>query len=509
MPLSISPSSRTAAQWAALTAQERAGKFFIACVEDERLLLELQKLVDECIDEGVSEAEFVHRASLLLGEITDPATGRPYYDPAGREGLTDEEHIAYDRDVTNLDSSARLKLLFRTQSEIAHGVQFWLECMEPRRLAMYPAWRFVRQPGARTKREDHVEHENDVRLITDYDYWLARNSPDFGGFNNPYPPFGYNSWMRVEPVPREEAEALGLIAPGEPVTVPPELEALLAVAWEHAIDQSNTASISSLPPEAQERIIQRCENAGLTLTPTPDGKSLTARLLMDEAEEDDADVLEQILDMLEEEENLFDSIFGANPYGCNGSGHKPGCPQKGTTREGRTKPRKKKDPTRKRTHKKSVPNEHTIPLVTIKEPCNTESDMRSLLNKQRDMMSRVAKGFRVPIENEGSIAPGMNIPFYVTSKTIGECAAKVGNSVDASSHYTAAANITTLWENSVEGEIEQDKYNSPEDSKLKCVMKRYAKMRCGDDVYLVKITAKLFKDNNVLPLLYTVNTSKL
>lgn len=523
---------RTSQEWAELAPEMRAGKFFLACVEDERLLLAMHKLVDECMQEGVSEDEFIHRAFLMLGEIEDPATGRPYYDPAARQDMPYDERVAYDNDVKNIDARARLKLIFRTQSELAAGYATWQKALDPDNLRRFPAWRFVRQPGAKIKRPDHVEHENEVRLISDTAYWLARNSPDQGGFNNPFPPFGYNSWMRVERVSRKEAVKLGLLAKDEEPAPPPDAD-----RWSlrQAVEQANTASLDSLPPESVERIKERCRDAGLTLTTAENGaytakpapaKPAPPLPFSDDLEEELNDLMRMLgeLDVprapatptLPWLSSLFGKllpltdpgdVYAANPYGCNGAGHKPGCPQKGTTREGETKPRKRKK-NANHASLKSEPDTHKMQTVTIKEPCESAPNMRHLMKEQRDKMSREAKGYRIPIENEGSTAPGMDVPFYVTSRTIDECSAKVGDSADAVSHYTAAAHITTLWENSVEGETEPDMYNDAEKSKIKCVVKRYAKMRCGKDVYRVKITAKIFKDKNVLPILYTVKTMK-
>jgi hypothetical protein len=53
-----------------------------------------------------------------------------------------------------------------------------------------------------------------VRLKTDLDFWTAMNSPEIGGFGVPWGPWGFNSGMDVEDVDREEAEQLGLLAPG-------------------------------------------------------------------------------------------------------------------------------------------------------------------------------------------------------------------------------------------------------------------------------------------------------
>lgn len=126
----------------------------------------------------------------------------------------------------------------------------------------------------------------------------------------------------------------------------------------------------------------------------------------------------------------------------------------------------------------------------------------------RDKMSHVEGSSRVANANRGSVAPGMKEAFYITGRTIGECAEKVDESVDEVSHYTASAHIDILWENSAPLCEEDDRYNSPEDSSLEKVYKRTTTMRINSDIYLVKITAKSYKDKNVLPILYTVKTEK-
>lgn len=267
-PLDATP--RTARQWAELAPELRRSRFFMAQVEDERLLDFFRGLCDEAIRGGISEAEFVHRAKLALAELDDP-DGKPYYDPQ-RYGLTEQDRLKYDANVRHIDSTARLKLIFRTQWELAAGQQEWESTLDPDWLAMFPGWRFVRQPGAKIKRKDHASHEGDVRLVTDTAYWLARNSPDQGGFNNPFPPFGYNSWMHCEPVSREECEQLGLLKKGEKINVPPELERWKLPA---AVEQSGAVSLKSLSAEGKEHLQARAAREGMQLHDTQDGRTLS------------------------------------------------------------------------------------------------------------------------------------------------------------------------------------------------------------------------------------------
>lgn len=244
----------TSAEWAEVEPAVRNNAFFSACVEDERVLAALKGLVDEALAEGLSPQEFVRRALVMLEGIrlTPPEDG------AAREVFEESIGVLYDPE--------RLRLILRTQEQLASGYAAFCKAFERVHLLLNPGWRFVRQPGAKTKREDHVKHEGAVRLKTDWQFWLARNDPSFGGFGNPYAPFGFNSWMRTFPVSREECEKLGLLQPGEKVTIPDEL-----FDWNlpETLRRMGTASTLDLPKDAVDRIIDRCKEEGVQVEPVP------------------------------------------------------------------------------------------------------------------------------------------------------------------------------------------------------------------------------------------------
>lgn len=258
----------SSAQWALMEPEVKRGRFFLASVEDERLIDEMRRLVQDSMQEGISESEFIHRARQSLSALEDPATSRPYNDPEFWLSLTPQQARAFDNDVTNINALARLRLIYRTQCELADGFAQWQLHTSPDELRDFPAWRFIRQPGAKTKRPDHVEHQGDVRLISDISYWLARNSPDQGGFNQPFPPWGFNSWMRVQRVSRAEAERLGLLKPGEKVAMPQE-----AKKWglSRLLDESATTSLHELPPSSRAAVADACREMGIRLSVSRDG----------------------------------------------------------------------------------------------------------------------------------------------------------------------------------------------------------------------------------------------
>lgn len=230
------PTSMGAKELARLDPIIRQRSFFSAKVECGELLGGIRKFVQECIAEGTTEGEFLHRVNQWLWENAQ-FLGEDFPNAKVRSGeWGDEEARRYERSVRHIDSLARLRLIFRTQAEMCAGFSDFQRDMEPQALADYPGWKFVRNPGAKTFRRDHVEHQGEVRLKTDFDYWLARNDPSFGGFNNPYPPFGFNSWMWTSPVSRAKCVRLGLIAEGEEVSLSDGRRRQWGLDGKHAVE---------------------------------------------------------------------------------------------------------------------------------------------------------------------------------------------------------------------------------------------------------------------------------
>jgi hypothetical protein len=253
--LPLYPSSRTSAEWNQVDVAVRNNSFFSACIEDERLLAALQKLVDIAIDEGWSVGGFIDEALIMLdGIAADPET---------------KGDAIFEDDFKRLYDIERLRLIYLTQKKLSSGYSNFCEAFEPFQLQMYPAWEFRRQPGAREeyKRRDHVTHEGQIKLKTDLKFWLLRNREDIGGFGNPYGPWGFNSWMREIPVPRDKVEKMGLLKPGEKLTVPPEYS-----KWgiADALKQMGSAGVSDLSDEQQDNVIDRCKDEDISVTRTDD-----------------------------------------------------------------------------------------------------------------------------------------------------------------------------------------------------------------------------------------------
>lgn len=248
--LRLFPSANDSADWNQVEPAVRASSFFSACVEDERVLGALQEMVQRAMEQGMGMAEFVRQTLHMLEDIrlTPP------------EDEAEKEKFKYSIDT--LYSAERLRLIYRTQEQLANGYAAFCEAYEPDWLDMFPAWQFVRVPGAREdqKRPDHVAHEGEIRLKTDLQFWLDRNSFDQGGFGNPHGPWGYNSWMETFDVDRETCEMLGLLEKGERVRPPMEL-----ANWNlpNVLQQIGTASVAGLDAVAVERVQERCREVGV------------------------------------------------------------------------------------------------------------------------------------------------------------------------------------------------------------------------------------------------------
>ena len=294
--LKLSPSAHTTAGWNGVSAAVRNTSFFSACVEDERLLAAIQKLVDQAVEEGWSVTAFIDRALTMLDDIRLER----YPGSEGRERgqeFDDSFDILYDMN--------RLRLIYLTQMQLAAGFRQFVEDFDPFELQVYPAWEFYRQPGAKeqNKRTDHVKHEGFIRLKTDLKFWLARNSPDQGGFGNPYGPWGFNSWMRTYPIDRERAEELGLIKPSELLQIPAEY-----AEWNigNVIQQIGTASVTDLLPEQRQNVVDRCEEEGITVQEEDD----TLHVVPGDDPQDPLNVLEEenLDDWLQQEMDRLNSM---------------------------------------------------------------------------------------------------------------------------------------------------------------------------------------------------------
>lgn len=176
-----------------------------------------------------------------------------------KEGLATPADFP-DDNIQNIAGASRLKLIFNTNIEQAQTFASWQRIVQdPVLLNQFPAARFVRRPGARIKRPRHIANEGKVKRLDDFAFWLFNNAADIGGFDVPWGPYGYNSYMVQEFVPRKVAEALGVIAPNEHIS-PPNLT-YFGIEPRKAILSGVKAEMKDIPDDfalqARQRLVDR------------------------------------------------------------------------------------------------------------------------------------------------------------------------------------------------------------------------------------------------------------
>ena len=249
------PSSFRTADWNALGPAIRQRSFFSATVTSAKalnrmrnMLLNWQSGATETVTNPSTGAEETVYKVNSLAEFRERAA-----DLLVSEGLATPEDFP-DNKITNVIGNARLQLIFNTNTEQAQTFADWhMRVTNQRTLNRWPAARFVRRPGARIKRQRHVDAEGQVRRYDDFAFWTFQNGADIGGFEVPWGPFGFNSYMRQEPVNRKEAEKLGLVRPGE-VLVPPDLTRF-GVSLPKQFNSGVDADVEDLPPDLKREAL--------------------------------------------------------------------------------------------------------------------------------------------------------------------------------------------------------------------------------------------------------------
>lgn len=267
----ITPSWFRSRDWQSIEPALRRRAFFSATVQSAKVLTRMRSyLIDWTL--GVKE-EVISPAGVKEVAYKDSGLAdfrEKMTELLISEGLVDPAELPQNDKITNVAGNTRLALIFNTNTEQAATFAEWQKRMsDPRWLDRYPAARFVRRPGAIIKRPLHVQNEGVVKKWND-PFWLSMNGAEIGGFEVPWGPYGFNSYMVQQPVKREEAERLKVIRKGEKA-VPPD-------AKQYGVDlgqQFNTgvdANLDDVPfdvrRQAEDRIKSRFGQGAIG----PDGK---------------------------------------------------------------------------------------------------------------------------------------------------------------------------------------------------------------------------------------------
>ena len=275
-------------EWVSRGPDVTTKAFFSAGVENVRFLQRMQKLLGDYLSRSVEtvindQGEEVQ--ALKVGSRADFV--RKTREFMVKEGMVNPNFFTSgsQTDLQNIASLSRLRLIFDTNVRQAYGFGRYKQGMHPAVLSAFPAARFVRNPGAQVKRPRHEASENEVRLKTDYAYWATfQNAAEIGGFEVPWAPYGFNSFMGQQDVSRKEAIDLGLIQEGDKVVEKGKSSLLDGLK----------ADLDKAPKEAVERLREKLkkrrrlkeaaeaaeeeETEVIEVNPTRNGESLVGKL---------------------------------------------------------------------------------------------------------------------------------------------------------------------------------------------------------------------------------------
>lgn len=202
-----------------LAASLRLQSFYSARTLNEDLLKQYKAELEKILAGGQNDAYARQKIEQILKEMG--------YAPApGEEGT-----------ITDLSSNARINLVLQTNRELAQGEAWWMQGQEQAILDAFPAQELFRA-FARMKPRDWLYYRwplaglasgrriGDGWTVTPTGRMVAlKNHPIWNWIGSTelfpdaldviWPPFAFNSGMRVEDVARADAEAMGILKSGE------------------------------------------------------------------------------------------------------------------------------------------------------------------------------------------------------------------------------------------------------------------------------------------------------
>lgn len=215
---SVVASPLSSEQWQGIDLAIRERAFFSAKVESVRLLQSMQDGIDTAL-------AGVRREGKGLGGGAGAFQGRTrFVQEMQRLGVelglvpSDPALVGTIQDIT---SARRLRLIYDFQIESAQEFARWQAGQDPAVLAAFPAQEFVRVASRAKPRINWRERWTEAggkffgaRMIAakNADTWQRLSR-----FGTPCPPFDFNSGMGVRDVRRRDAEALGVLSPGETI----------------------------------------------------------------------------------------------------------------------------------------------------------------------------------------------------------------------------------------------------------------------------------------------------
>lgn len=233
-------------EWSGLPAALRDRGIWTARMQNARYVQNLKDVAEKILNpvtvmrdgQPVTEGMSVATGKAELREALKSMS----YDPGDKAGT-----------IQDLSSDGRIELQLKTNVETVQGYGNFIQGQAPGAIDAFPAQELFRA-------EDREEPRNWPQR------WMQAGGQTFGGrmialkgdpvwaalgdpnrfpdaLGNPYPPFAFNSGMWVRDISRDEAEQLGLIAPGES-----------AQASIEPLNAKLEASVKNLDPELQQSL---------------------------------------------------------------------------------------------------------------------------------------------------------------------------------------------------------------------------------------------------------------
>lgn len=216
---SLIGSMLTSSEWADVPVALRERAFWSSQVESVRFLQRGRDGINDFLSsnrETVIGPDGVGRVALKTGSRAQFVDQMRAFAIAEGMGPLDPKDAGTIKDIR---SERRLGIIFDVQTRQAQDYGYWRQGMDSHVLNEFPAMRFIRVLPVKEPRDWHTQFEDQVYLKTD-PVWTAINR-DFGV---PWGPWGWGCGHDVEDVDRDEAEALGLIQPGEKLDPAPALK---------------------------------------------------------------------------------------------------------------------------------------------------------------------------------------------------------------------------------------------------------------------------------------------
>ncbi len=233
--------------WRAVPVALRERAFFSATVEEARFTSEMKQEVQDWL----SHARDPQTGALKSGGRADFVAKMRSRAEAWGYGYENGND-----DLTNLQATRRLELIFDHNVATAQGYADHLAGMDADVLDNFPCQELIRIRNSEEPRDWESRWSAaggqlyGGRMIArkDSSIWTA-----ISRFGTPYPPFDFNSGMGIEDVSREEAEALGVMQPGDVVDIPTM----------KGYNEDMSVSVAGMDDEVRRLMAQAMPNASL------------------------------------------------------------------------------------------------------------------------------------------------------------------------------------------------------------------------------------------------------